>query len=286
VSPPDDDDPTKGADHADHADRAWLSARERGEEPLPPIDPQRAAAYRGLQKLIASLPDDPVPEGWNDDVLAAVRAGEQPAPIDAPKLATPAPATASEPIALAEGRADRRADRRTDRRPARRTDRRPDRAEPASRGRNWQLAGALALAAAAALAIWMAPRNPPTSPPGLQLSVLHYEGMRADVVEGEAALGDVLVVEASTSDIDELRIYRDDRELVLRCPAAEGAAGAAATCERKPGVIVGRLRLTAPGRYRAVGLRPAPTSPSSGDLAADLAACRCQPRTTTPVVAR
>lgn len=271
MSAPNDDDRARspeedaeGATNSAHAaDVAWLAARERGEQALPPLDSQRAAAYEKLQGLVAALPDEPVPPAWNDDVLAAIRAGQQPQLMEISKPAvTTATSTAGEPISLADRRI-------TTRSPL---------------ARRMKLAAAGVIAAAAVLAIWMVSRSPRPAPRGLTVSVLHYEGKRASVVVGEAALGDVIVVEASTADIDELRIYRDDQEVVLRCPAPSIAD--AATCERKPGVIVSRLRLTAPGRYRAVGLSPAPTKPSSGNLATDLADCHCQPHTTPPIVAR
>jgi hypothetical protein len=264
VSKPDEDERLEG----DSADHLWLSAQERGEEPLPPIDPRRAAAYQKLRAHLASLPDSPVPASWNDDVLAAIRAGEQPRPLATSSVeAAPAPPVlADTPSSIAERRAAR--------------------TPVARRGR---IAAAGVLAAAAVLAIWLVARRPVAGPQGLRVSVLHYEGNRASAAAGEAALGDVLVVEVGTAEIDELRIYRDDQELVLRCPASVNSSGTTlreATCEHRSGLLIGRLRLAAPGRYRAVGLRPAPASTPSGDLAADLEACHCQSQTAPPIVTR
>jgi hypothetical protein len=61
-------------DPSDADDIAWLEAREHGASALPPLDPARARAYSELQALIATLPDEAPPPGWEADVKAALAA--------------------------------------------------------------------------------------------------------------------------------------------------------------------------------------------------------------------
>jgi hypothetical protein len=283
MSAPDPDNPqddreseADSGELASDPDLTWLSARERGESHLPPLDPRRAVAYEKLQALISALPDEQVPDAWNDEVLAAIRAAQQPEPLAMSAAATLLPEA---PASAPRSHADRRRARL-------------DRDNHAPHTRGWQLAAAAVVAVAAVLALWLATRFTPdlvddSANPGrhgLVVSVVHHDGKRAGIVEGEAALGDVLVIEARTAEVDELRIYRDDQEIVLGCPGPGTPSSEA--CEHKPGALVARLRITAPGRYRAVGLHPAPIRPPSGNLSADVADCNCQSYTATPVVAR
>ncbi len=250
---------TDGADGSDGAERAdgtagaaaspdlaWLEARERGDAVLPTLDPQRAAAYEKLFELVGQLPDEPPPPAWNDEVLTRIRAEtDQPA----------APAKAP-----------------------------PQRTAPPRRRSSRSLTLAGALAVAAALLLWWIFHEPPSPAPAeneLVVAVLHQEGMRSDPVEGEAALGDVLTAKIISTAADEVRIYRDDRELVVRCPVAGDAR-----CKLAGRHHVIELPLDAPGSYRTVALRPAPTKPPSGDLQADLRDCECNPITAPPVIVR
>jgi hypothetical protein len=181
-----------------------------------------------LGPLIAALPDEPPPAGWEAGVRTA--------------LAT-------------------------------------ERRMPASVRRRW-LPGptaALAFAAAAAVLLQAAPvPRRPLDDGGPSIRVVRGEGARGD--GADAALGDTLHVEAPTGG--ELRIYRDDRDVVLRC-----IAGA---CTSTPGRVIAELRLSAPGVYRAVVLLPdaGPAIPMTGTLAGDADACRCTARTSVPIIAR
>lgn len=259
----------EGVDAADGAagasaspDLAWLEARERGDRVLPAIDPQRAAAYESLFALVGQLPDEPPPTTWNDEVLTRIRAEKAQRAAD---------------TAATAGTSDRDQARSAPRRAAP-----PRRRIPPFSARTGALAGAFAVAAA--LLLWLILRKPPTPAPvenGLTIAVLHQEGMRSDPVEGEAALGDVLTARIISTAADEVRIYRDDRELVVRCPVAGDAR-----CKLAGRHHVIELPLDAPGSYRAVALRPAPTKPPSGDLQADLKDCDCNPITAVPVIVR
>lgn len=237
----------RGEDNVgDKRDVAWLEAKERGDSDLPALDPQRAAAYERLFELVGQLPDEAPPAEWNDEVLTSIRAG-------AAKPAVPA--------AVA-----------------------PQRPAPPRRRLPRSLALAGAFAVAAAVLLWLLLRKPPAPLPAaneLTVAVLHQEGMRADPVEGEAALGDVLTARIISTAADEVRIYRDDRELVVRCPVAGDAR-----CKLAGRHHVVELPLDAPGSYRTVALRPAPTKPPSGDLQADLRDCGCNPITAPPVIVR
>ena len=58
----------------DTRDEAWLDARERGE-PIEHIDGATRTRYENLQRHIAALPDDELPEGWQDRVIARLDRG-------------------------------------------------------------------------------------------------------------------------------------------------------------------------------------------------------------------
>jgi hypothetical protein len=67
-----------GADDAERAeergDAAWLEARERGDSPLPHIDPQRAESYQRIEEAIADLPELAPPVGWDTELQAQLDA--------------------------------------------------------------------------------------------------------------------------------------------------------------------------------------------------------------------
>ncbi len=136
--------------------------------------------------------------------------------------------------------------------------------ERAARRRRWFLWLAptgTAVAVAAVLLLWVAP--PP--PIGLEVTVLPGDAVRRGP---EAQPGDRLQLVASTGDaaFAELRVYRDDVELVLRCSEEP-------PCVRRGGVLRAEIVLPAIGAYQpmlllAAALLPAP----SGDLDADAGA--------------
>ena len=209
-----------------------------------------------LGALIAALPDEPPPPGWQADVRRALAA---------------------------------------------------ERREPAATRRRWVpgTGAALAFAAAAVVLLRAAPVTPVTPvepimhvPPedgALSIRVVRHgahddtpgAAPPGDIVRGaggDAALGDMLRVEAPAG-AGELRIYRDDRDIVLRCPG-DGCTPAGSS-------VVAQLRIRAPGVYRAVVLQlpearwfVPPVIPVTGTLAGDADACRCTARTSVPIIAR
>jgi hypothetical protein len=262
-----------GTDPRDAEDVAWLEARERGASVLPQIGARRAAAYDDVQALIAALPDEAAPAGWEDEVMAALpsaargeAAGAMPAtptPIEdeqAPIVRSSVDATSGAPVSLEDRRVD-----------------------AARRARGRWIPVAAAVAAAAGLLLWWqhspAPSTDPSKDERLSSHIIRSQGSRSSDASTEAAVGDVLQVEVTEENQGELRIYRDDREVVVRCPGQ-------AECAQASGRLTAELRLSAPGRYRAVYLRPAQSISPTGTLDGDLAVCRCASRTTLPIVVR
>jgi hypothetical protein len=150
------------------------------------------------------------------------------------------------------------------------------------RGRlRWLAAAGAGLAAAAAVLLWM--RRPlPLLPSDeivveLERATSGATARRGDVTT--AAVGDTLLLTVHDRGTTELRVYRDDRELALRCP---GAAG----CARRGRLLFARLPITAPGLYRALTVEPAPAARPTGALVEDLKACRCTVRPAAPITAR
>jgi hypothetical protein len=197
-------------------------------------DPREREDAGWIGALIAALPDEQPPPGWQADVRSAI-AGEHPA--------------------------------------------------PAAAHRRWTVA-ALAFAAAAAVLLRGVPveDSAPADDGAPSIDVVPGDGARRGD-GGDAALGDMLRVAAHAGG-GELRIYRDDREVVLRCPRA--------ACRHAEGGVIAELRVTAPGVYRAVVLErapasgdlPAPPLPATGSLEGDVAACGCAAQISVPIVAR
>jgi hypothetical protein len=142
-------------------------------------------------------------------------------------------------------------------------------------------AAALAFAAAAVLLRAGPVARDPLDDSAPSIRVVRGESARGD--GGDAALGDTLHIEASVIG-GELRIYRDDRDVVLRCPGDP--------CTSTAGRMIAELRVSAPGVYRAVALqrpdarRVPPVIPVTGTLAGDADACFCTVRTSVPIIAR
>ncbi|HET9768095.1 MAG TPA: hypothetical protein VFS60_14670 [Thermoanaerobaculia bacterium] len=132
----------------------------------------------------------------------------------------------------------------------------------------WTLVGALA-AAVAAFALLRTPTDLAAASLRVELEA-HGAVRRGD----EAHPGDRLRLRASTGGADyaELRVYRDDRELVLRCTGDRPPC----TRSRGPmggGSIRGQIELQMVGRYQPlllVGPRPFPVA--GAGLDADVAA--------------
>ncbi|HEU4534567.1 MAG TPA: hypothetical protein VFS00_10635 [Polyangiaceae bacterium] len=213
----------------DERDEAWLLARARGEAAEHP-DPERAAAYLRLEKAIAGLELPKAPPGWQAGVLAAIdRDGaetfERPPSIDPTAIPPP-------------GRAGR----------------------PTRRWRNavWPVAAALAVAAVVAFFFLRPPPKPQD-----ELLAYNFERakVRSDSKPDEAAVGDTLVAVARPEGAGELRVYRDRRELVLRCP---GGASCSVAREGNRSVVRGTQVLKGPGEYRIVALSGARVPEPSG----------------------
>jgi hypothetical protein len=126
-----------------------------------------------------------------------------------------------------------------------------------------------ALAAAAIAIVVFARRGPPPEPSeAFVVEVRHRDGTRAgsaeDVVLG--SVGDELVVSARHSDLRELRVYRGDRDLLVRCPGHDRCAGDATSWR-----LV--LQIDEPGSYRVIRIAGA-TAPPAGTFDDDIAALR------------
>jgi hypothetical protein len=141
---------------------------------------------------------------------------------------------------------------------------------PERRVRWWWIAAPAALAAAAALVLWLGRDRGPSGPRPLEVALT----VRRDgppVRATTAAVGDVVGIEARGGRGHRaVWVYRDDRELVLRCPGG-------ATCAIGAGGITAELRVERAGRYAVVLLAadqplPAPTGRLDDDLAAAAAA--------------
>lgn len=128
-----------------------------------------------------------------------------------------------------------------------------------------------ALAAAAAVLLWVWLRDPgtvrpPEAPKAVAVMVERDgEPMRAS----GAVVGDVLMWTINLPHpVVEVRIYRDEETLVLRCPGADGCP----SVQPGPPRMQGRLRLDRSGSYRVVAIggdRAAP--PPSDSVNVDLA---------------
>jgi hypothetical protein len=130
------------------------------------------------------------------------------------------------------------------------------------RGPGWLRRGALfAVAAAAAVAapfLWGKRAADPAAFP-LRLAVEVVADPNAQLRGQSARAGDRLALWAQvpTGQTAELRVWRDEAELVLRCPGAE-------RCRRAGAELTGELQLPSVGRYHALVVS------SSGALAPPL----------------
>lgn len=207
---------------------------------LPPLEGERALAYEQLQELIRQLPDETSRKEWKDKLHAAIKADS---------------AIRDEQAALARRRGRLR----------------------------WLTAAAAGLAAAAAVLLWMRRPQPLLTGDDITVAIERGAGPRSAAASSDdattAAVGDTLVFTVRARVATELRIYRDEQELTLRCPGFSG-------CSRRGRMLVARLPITAPGRYRALTVDPAPLERPTGVLIDDLKACRCTIRPATPITAR
>jgi hypothetical protein len=149
-----------------------------------------------------------------------------------------------------------------------RLDQRRERRRPRWAGwRGWIVPAAVGVAAS--LAALFLIRPPAPRPPSLRVEVQAGATVRRG---GEAQPGDLLRLTASTGGAPhaELRVYRNDTELVLRCSTD-------LPCARRGEEVRAAVLLDAVGRYQPLLMRaknplPAPVSNLDQDTSAALAA--------------
>jgi hypothetical protein len=122
-------------------------------------------------------------------------------------------------------------------------------------------------AAAIALLSWRRLSPAPQGAPVIGLEIVPGEVARG----GAVALGDTLRARAQLTGAGELRVYRDEGEIVLRCP---GDAGCREGREGGQRSLLGELRLAAPGRYDVVVVSGEGVPASAGRFADDLRAAQ------------
>jgi hypothetical protein len=246
----------------DGLDEAWLLARARGE-PFEHPDPERAAAYVRLEQALAELPLSKAPEGWKAKVLDAIASAEdsggQAAGVESTVGAQAETASPSRRDASPPGRAS--AGRETV-------------ARLQSVLWHWLTRGSpwvLAVAAIALLWVYARPHGGDASTEAGELAVNVQPGplTRGLRSKGGVARGSSLTIRGAPVGGGEIRVYRDRRELVLRCP---GDAGCSRAHEGGRDVLRGELTLGSSGSYRVLLLSGANVPPPLGSEDADLAA--------------
>jgi hypothetical protein len=140
------------------------------------------------------------------------------------------------------------------------------------RRQRWMAAGIAACAAALCIVVWRAP----LSESQLTLTTAVIRGEGAPLRGGAAQPGDRLQMSASLpgARYAELRVYRDDRELVLRCApsALPQSAQGTLSCARSGDILRAELRLAAIGAYQAYATTSdSPLPPPAPTLAEDSA---------------
>jgi hypothetical protein len=211
-------------------------ARARGESVEHP-DPARAEAYLRLERALAGLELPKPREGWQAKVLAAIDR-EEAAGTGASKPVLP-PARASGANAPPRPKAV------------------PSSESASWRATLWPIAAVLALAALVLL-FWKGQPSGGQSEP-LALS-FERSDVRGEPAPDQGAVGDTAVIEARLEG-GEVRVYRDRRELVLRCP---GDPSCSQIEEGGRRVLRAKLVLKAPGSYRIVSLGGGQVPPPSG----------------------
>lgn len=134
------------------------------------------------------------------------------------------------------------------------------------RRRWWSIGGGLAAATAVAAAVLLWPRPAVAPSDHVAIEVVPRAGATR---RGDAAVGDAVRIAVGRAHAHvEVRVYRD-ATLVVRCPGAD-------LCQITAREIRLELRLTEPGRYRAVKLTSAAPipAPDGGGLDADVLAAR------------
>jgi hypothetical protein len=234
-------------------DEAWLLARERGEAATHP-DAERARGYERLAQALAHPPSREPPADFEAKLFAA---------LDRVDRARGEAAVMPERTGPVSGEAA--ALERDEHAPV--VVVAPARDERPLLGR-LRFAALYPLAAAAIALLAFRATRPADEPPTLVLDIIAGEPMRGEAPSnaGLAARGDRLRLRAHFAKAGELRVYRDERELLLRCP------GEAACVEGPEGAgraVRGEVTLRASGQYRALLVTGASVPVPTGDFDAD-----------------
>jgi hypothetical protein len=145
------------------------------------------------------------------------------------------------------------------------------RRERTGRKRRTALTGGLAAALTVAVVVFATRRDSDRPPPG-QLVVSLEEGGGTWRGSAHPGMRWHLSAAPDSSGRFELWVYRDERELVLRCA---DAAPQTSTCRHRDGGVEATVRLVSVGQYDAILLvSPWPLPTPGGDLNADLKAAR------------
>jgi hypothetical protein len=123
------------------------------------------------------------------------------------------------------------------------------------------------LAAAGVLLLVRSPARPPGEG-GVPVLALAFEAGPERMRSNGAAVGATVVLDGAALQMAhaELRIYRDDAGLLLRCTTEP-------PCQRRDGRLAARFTIPAIGRYRVLLLQaPVPLPPPAGGYDQDLAA--------------
>jgi hypothetical protein len=121
----------------------------------------------------------------------------------------------------------------------------------------WFAIAATGVAAAAVLVLWLG-RGRTTDDAFMVIRIEGADGSRSVQLRGDisAAVGERLVVDARHPELKELRVYREDRDLVARCPGDRGCAGGGPHWKLT-------MRFAEAGTYRAIRIDKA-VVPSTG----------------------
>jgi hypothetical protein len=140
--------------------------------------------------------------------------------------------------------------------------------EQARRRRAIRLRRAAAVATAAgaaiAIAIWL---GGPSAASSFMVVAIEDELVRSAPGNSRVARVEAkLIVDVSQPELKELRLYRDDRELVARCPGHMGCSGGGTHWKLT-------MRFDVAGRYRVIRVDKVSVDPKDG-YDADMAALR------------
>jgi hypothetical protein len=260
-------------------DEAWLLARERGEAATHP-DAERARGYERLAQALAQPPSREPPADFEAKLFAALdrvdRARGEAAVMPERTGPVSGEAAALERTGLASGEAaalERIGPVSGEAAALERDEPAPVEVVAPARDerpllRRLRFAALYPLAAAAIALLAFRATRPADEPPTLVLDIIASEPMRGEAPSdaGLAARGDRLRLRAHFAKAGELRVYRDERELVLRCP------GEAACVEGPEGAgraVRGEVTLRAPGQYRALLMTGASVPVPTGHFDAD-----------------